>query len=193
MKTSLKLTKSAVAPPSTTPAVFSGQRRTQVGRHWQMALGLALILGLLSGSFAPNGGAFAADTEYRVFYYNARERLLFIEQVDKTTADARGLDPVGLDNFRPPEIRTPIPKNECGTDGDSQRVTRASFAVYYAVDNLDPGNDAPRDNVQARAVAWEDLAGKLPRDITCAAKEADNACSWPPNRCHCVTGTCCCY
>jgi hypothetical protein len=144
---------------------------------------------VIFGSMLYLGSASAAD-KYRAFYYSAQGELLQVEQVPDSEVPNRTLQ--NPDASQIPVLTKDTHEKISGTNIPMSRL--ATFAIYYTYDAW-PGVEPTigTQGVRAHPVKIEDLQFVQNRTIgVCLARSGDTPCAYPL-RCHCQTGSCCCY
>jgi len=153
----------------------------------QSRLASCLLLALLS--FGSGQGAQAADNEVRAFYFNHKGKLLQVELVDQGKMSLRTLEDADQTEIEFPQLNGKALPKVTGTNKPMKRL--ATVAVYYSYKGGTPDEDA--QDVQAVPVKVEDLHDVDDRTLeTCLARDGSDPCPFP-KRCHCMTGSCCCY
>jgi hypothetical protein len=145
-----------------------------------------LVLGLLGA--ASGASAQTTGNTFQAFYYDSFGKLLQVEDVPNSELTKRKLVhindavvpiPMLTPHFNPLIVGTKIPMSKFAT-----------LAVYYSYD----GTPQPGDqNVQAKPKRVEYL-GFVPSRVLlrCLPRDPSAPCLFP-KRCHCMTGSCCCY
>jgi len=146
-----------------------------------------LVAGLSTSAHADN-----KFNKYRAFYYDGNGMLLQVEDVpDRVLKDRNIVDIVDTTLQPIPLVTNKANAVAAGLNIPMKRL--ATLAVYYTYD----GNKEPDENkelVQAKPYAVEDLRALEDKRVleVCLARDPNEVCAFP-KRCHCMTGTCCCY
>lgn len=133
----------------------------------------------------------AAD-KYRAFYYDAKDRLLQVEEVPDSEVNPNSpkrtlLDPTAI--AFPTLTKNVFPIFDKKEAKDMSRL--ATYAVYYTYAGPEPGTGTQM--VEANPVKVEDLSFVGERKgMKCLKRDGSDVCTYP-KRCHCVAGGCCCY
>jgi hypothetical protein len=154
---------------------------------WTRSLGATLLLLCLQG-LASVATAQTVGNKYQAFYYDSLGMLLQVEEVPNSELGARKL--VHINDAAPP-ISMLTPESNPLIVGTKIPMSKfATLAVYYSYD----GTPQPGDqNVQAKPQRVEYL-GFVPSRLLlkCLPRDPSAPCLFP-RRCHCMTGSCCCY
>ena len=154
-----------------------------------------IVLRLIVGAIMTFGlglyleGAYAAD-KYRAFYYNPQGELIQVEDVPDIDVPNRIKFLKDTDATEAPPIKRSTFEKISGTNVPMSKL--ATFAIYYTYSGA---NEPPvgTQNVQALPVKIEDLQFVPTRTIAiCLPRVGSTPCVYP-HRCHCVTGSCCCW
>jgi hypothetical protein len=128
--------------------------------------------------------------QYRAFYYDAKGRLLQVEDVPDSELASRTLI-----NINETDVTVPLltKKDVPLVTGNNKKMHRlAVLAVYYTYSTAVPPATGDKD-VQAVPRKIEYLERIDDRLIkSCLARDGSTPCIFP-KRCHCMTGACCCY
>jgi hypothetical protein len=127
--------------------------------------------------------------QYRAFYYNAKGELLQVESVSEAMLTTRTLEDVNTTTMTIPTLNGAVVPKITGANKSMSKF--AVIAVYYTYAGKRPEKGS--FNVQALPVKVEDLQWVHERTLeTCLARSGNDPCAFP-RRCHCMTGSCCCY
>jgi hypothetical protein len=155
--------------------------------RWKLAAYQLLMLALVGLAPALYPASAQAADKYRAFYYNDKGELLQVEQVPDSAVPTRFLQDPLVEQV--PQIKSDTHEKISGTNVPMSKF--ATIAVYYTYDGAEPALGTA--NVRVRPVKIEDLQFAPGRIIaTCLARSGSDPCSYP-KRCHCQTGTCCCW
>lgn len=154
---------------------------------WARFFGATLLL-LCLQSLTSEASAQTMGNKFQAFYYDSLGILLQVEDVPNSELANRKLVNIN-DATTPTPILTPrINPLIFGTKIPMSKF--ATLAVYYSYD----GTPQPGDqNVQAKPRSVEYL-GFVPSRLLlkCLPRDPSAPCLFP-RRCHCMTGSCCCY
>ena len=149
---------------------------------------VAVVATLVSFSVLASQTA-RADT-YRAFYYDAQGKLLQVENVPDAELANRNLVDVNQSALVVPLLTG---KDFPMISGLRKMMNKsAELAVYYTFNKSNPPNSGDKD-VQALPSKVEYLGFIEKRLILeCLPRDGATPCIFP-KRCHCMTGSCCCY
>lgn len=145
---------------------------------------LSTLVMLSCGLFSAN----ALADKFFAFYYNARGELLQVEKVPDGQIAQRTLEDANTTKMVIPLLTQAVtPK----ISGNNLKMSRfATIAVYYTFQGT---HEDLAPNVQAKPLKVEDLQWVKERTLaTCVASSPTDPCRFP-QRCHCMTVSCCCY
>ena len=131
------------------------------------------------------------QSKYRAFYYDAQSRLLQVEEVPDGEFGTRKTVDIN-DSVMPVPMLTE--RSVPLISGANIPMSRfAVLAVYYTYDQGAPTPSPGAADVPGLPDSVEYLGFVKERTIAaCAALTSTDPCKFP-QRCHCMTATCCCY
>jgi hypothetical protein len=176
------------ARPGASPRIDVKVRPGQSRRIERTRLPILLAaIAVLCAGFLPES---ASAQQYTAFYYNAKGELLQVEAVPNGEISRRTLENADTTKMVIPMLNsTATPK----VTGPNRAMSKfATIAVYYTVSASTTPQTGAQD-VQAKPVKVEDLQWVKERVLaTCLTRLSTSPCLFP-KRCHCMTGSCCCY
>ncbi len=148
-----------------------------------VAIVALLILGVPKSVFAQQPDQFLG------FYYDLNNTLLQVEKVPLNAFTSRSERGDWSPEDIPPIKKSTKERLIC-SDGADQAISKlAAFVVYYSADG-NPATGTPDVRAKPRTVEYLDNVART--TILCTSRDGDDPCIYP-KRCHCLTGSCCCW